>query len=283
MNMAVDLSHIKQAIQVNDLKGAIDALLAFTHEQRSRFHNEVILHAGSLNQWLEDKRAGLLSSDEARREQSRIRHALLGLIDVIEEASKTPAPRTVSHVPGSQWEIFISYSWAVSNIADDIDTAFKLRGITLSRDVRDAPYKADIGAFMQRLGQSSYVILVISDSYLKSRNCMYEALELLKNEDFNDRIFPIVLPDAAKIYDAVASVEYLNYWNHKIEELNETLKSLPSMGHAGRVYEEINQSERIRSAIDDFIYRIQNMNTLTIEKHRAENYQSIFDAIGIAS
>ena len=46
-------------------------------------------------------------------------------------------------------------------------------GIQLTKDERDLKFKESIKEFMQSIGKHDYVIMLISDSYLKSSNvCM---------------------------------------------------------------------------------------------------------------
>ncbi|WP_446375806.1 toll/interleukin-1 receptor domain-containing protein [Coleofasciculus sp. E2-BRE-01] len=50
-----------------------------------------------------------------------------------------------------------------------------------------------IKEFMQRIEKGKCLIVVISDRYLKSPNCMYELVQIVNNGEFDNRIFPIVL------------------------------------------------------------------------------------------
>ena len=76
----------------------------------------------------------------------------------------------------SQQEIFISYAWGGESetIANQLDQALQEKGITIVRDRRDLGYKGRIKAFMEQIGRGRCVIVVISEIYLKSRNCMFE-------------------------------------------------------------------------------------------------------------
>ena len=70
----------------------------------------------------------------------------------------------------SQPEIFLSYAWGSESeqIVNDLDSAFKAKGITLIRDKRDLGFKSIITEFMQRIGKGQAVVVVITDKYLKS-------------------------------------------------------------------------------------------------------------------
>ena len=75
---------------------------------------------------------------------------------------------------------------------------------------------------MERIGRGDCVILVISDKYLRSPNCMFELVEIAENKEFHDRIFPVVLADA-DIYSGVKQIQYIRHWDQKIQELEEEM------------------------------------------------------------
>ena len=176
-------------------------------------------------------------------------------------------------------DVSISYSWADSAIADEIDAVLAARGIRLTRDVRDVPYRADIPEFMERLGRAGKVVMLISDAYLKSRNCMFEALEFLEHGDFRGRAVPVVLSDAAAIYDAAGSAGYLEFWGARVQELNARLKALPSLENAGRIVAELDHCARIRASIDGFVEQVQRMNVLTPQAHRDAGWRHVIEAV----
>jgi hypothetical protein len=98
--------------------------------------------------------------------------------------------------------------------------------LTYPRNWTDAiGYKQKFQEFMQRLSRGKCVILIISDQYLKSENCMYELVEIAKHGEFYDRIFPIILPDA-KIYKFTERMEYIRYWQDEINKLREAIKGV---------------------------------------------------------
>src|SRR5215467_12997267 len=126
--------------------------------------------------------------------------------------------------------VFISYAWGGESeqLANKIDEELKKEGVRLIRDKRDLGFKGSIKEFMERIGRGNCVITVISDKYLRSKNCMFELLEIAENQNFYDRIFPIVLRDA-DIYDGVNRVNYIKYWDNKIAELNSAIKSVATV------------------------------------------------------
>src|SRR5688572_15322470 len=76
--------------------------------------------------------------------------------------------------------VFISYAWGdeQEKIVDQIDLALQRRGIRIIRDKRDLGYEGSIKAFMERIGQDRCIVVVMSDKYLRSPNCMFELIEI---------------------------------------------------------------------------------------------------------
>ena len=99
---------------------------------------------------------------------------------------------------GDNHQVYISYAWGGESerIVNELDADLQSKGILVVRDKRDLGFKGMIRDFMQQIGRGHAVIVVISDKYLKSPNCMYELVEIARNKDFYDRVFPIVLGDA---------------------------------------------------------------------------------------
>src|SRR5687767_14252027 len=123
--------------------------------------------------------------------------------------------------------VFISYAWGGESeeIVNQIDQALQQRGLKIIRDKRDLGYKGSINAFMERIGQGNCVIVVISDKYLRSPNCMFELVEIAEEKQFHNRVFPLVLSDA-NIYDPVRRLEYVRHWEVKRAELAQAIKDV---------------------------------------------------------
>lgn len=176
-----------------------------------------------------------------------------------------------------QKKIFISYSWENKNAADEIDNVFVKMGITLTRDERDVSYKGSFKEFMKKIREHDFVLMVISDSFLKSTNCMYEVLEFIKDENFKDRILPIALQDA-KIFSPEDTLDYISFWNEKYENLNKKLKK-QKRTQTIEITRELKTYEQISSKIEDFVVTIKDMKLIPLESLKKNNFKEIFDEI----
>ncbi|MEH1841994.1 MAG: TIR domain-containing protein [Nostoc sp.] len=180
----------------------------------------------------------------------------------------------------NQKEVFISYTWRDQQskpLVEKIEQAFQAKGIKIIRDTNAIGYKGRFKEFMQRLSRSTCVILVISDQYLKSPNCMFELVQIAKNEEFGDRIFPIVLPDA-QIYEATDRLKYVEYWENKVQELDAALKKVSAANLDG-FREDIDLYAEIRQYLPRLANILKDMNTLTPDIHSQSDFEELLNAI----
>lgn len=111
--------------------------------------------------------------------------------------------------------IFISYCWDDFDRVNCIDNIFNRFGIHLIRDIRNLDYDTNIHRFMDKITEHEKIIVYLSDSYLKSLNCMYEAAQILKRKDK----FTIIIKKGTKIFKVEDKENLIRYWKEKYEEI----------------------------------------------------------------
>jgi hypothetical protein len=175
--------------------------------------------------------------------------------------------------------VFISYAWGGESeaIVNQIDAALQGRGLKIIRDKRDLGYKGSISAFMERIGEGNCVIVIISDKYLRSPNCMFELVEIAEGKQFHDRVFPIVLSNA-EIYDPVKRLEYVKHWEIKRAELAQAMKEVDPANLQG-IREDMDLYDRIRDKVSGLTSILKDMNTLTPDMHRDSDFSEIYTGI----
>ncbi len=187
---------------------------------------------------------------------------------------------TTDSIGTNQKEVFISYTWRDDHsepFVQQLEKAFQNKGITIIRDKNAVGYKERFQEFMQRLSRGKCVIVVISHEYLKSENCMYELVEIAKNENLEKRIFPIVLADA-QIYDPIESIKYVKYWEQKIQTLNDAMKEVSAANLQG-FREEIDLYTEIRNMFPNLRKVLKDMNAMTTDIHIKSEFEELFKAI----
>ena len=175
--------------------------------------------------------------------------------------------------------VFISYAWGGESerIVNELDADLQSKGILVIRDKRDLGFKGMIRDFMRQFGHGHAVIVVISDKYLKSPNCMFELVEIARNKDLYDRVFPIVLGDA-DIYDPVNRIKYIKHWEDRIKALDEAMKSVSAANLQG-MREELDSYDEIRDNVSNLTFFLKDMNTLTAEIQENSNFASLISSL----
>jgi hypothetical protein len=152
--------------------------------------------------------------------------------------------KTDAHLQLSIQKVYISYAWGDATpegqrraaLADNLCNAMKQAGITVLRDCEQVKPGDRISAFMKELAKGDLILVVLSDRYLKSENCMFELYSIWQRalqdqELFLTRVIPLILPDAQlrTTGDKLARGEY---WLAQKRDLEARLTkgSLDAMG-----------------------------------------------------
>lgn len=161
------------------------------------------------------------------------------------------------------FEIFLSYCWADQEIAEKIKVALeKNKMINLHMDKIDIGIWNSIKEYMQSIPQMDYTILLISDAYLKSSNCMYEVLEVMRDRNYREKIFPAVINSG--IYKPAIRAEYVKYWQNEYDKLNESLKGI-HIQNIGGLGEDLKRAQDISANMATFLDKVADMNNPAIE------------------
>jgi len=187
-------------------------------------------------------------------------------------------------------EIYVSYAWRDrekdlhpddrESIVDEFCKACDDREYPYPyvRDKTSLGYREDIQAFMRKIGAADYVFVVISDKYLRSEYCMFEAVRILAREQFEERVFPVVLADA-NVFDPKKSLDYKIFWKQELADLSKKLDDAGRDSAAAELLLKERIYKEIHEYIGDFITRISRLNVMTPEEHLKNRFSSIFAAI----
>lgn len=126
--------------------------------------------------------------------------------------------------------VHVSYAWNVCDAFVD-RLGDLLKGECDWRRDREQMRPGDwISRFMDEIGLSACVVVVISDKYLKSDYCMRELLSLWRSSRSDkvqmlERIVPVVMPDA-RLDDDLERLGRARYWKHREQQLREAAADL---------------------------------------------------------
>ena len=171
---------------------------------------------------------------------------------------KTEEEKAEEEPWGEDEGIYISYNWEghSAHIVDYLGFVLENRGIPFNLDKKDCPYTANIKEFMKAIRAGKTVIVVLSRPYLRSKNCMYELSGIMENDDYKDRMLPVVVDDT--IRDDDFYVELVKHWKEKKEKQTEIVGKLrdidPDMAEPEEVkLKEIEQVYGLLKVIKEYI------------------------------
>ena len=180
-------------------------------------------------------------------------------------------------------KVFISYSWKDKDSVVKIDKDLGAIGLSLIRDIRDIKDYDNLKLYMKRIKSADYAIIVLSDSFLKSPNCLFEIIELMRDDDYSEKMIPIVLTsDKINLFSPKAKIYYKNYWIDEYEKLEEKTKRFSPEEFEGTVA-DFKLFRDIRNNIGGFLSEIQYKKSISLQSLINSNYKSLLNKIGFQS
>lgn len=182
----------------------------------------------------------------------------------------------------NQPHFFISYSHKDSIKADEIDGVLSPLGIVPMRDIRDLEDGQNIKKFMKKIRDIDYILLLISENFLKSESCMFEILELMKDENYENRVIPIILENKfVNTNDGI--LEIITYWVNKHDELNEKLKSINDFNATKEILFHLSHLNNIKNEIGTFLTFVKNRANKTGFKDGKFDYVALLKYTNLLS
>ena len=180
--------------------------------------------------------------------------------------------------------IFFSYAW-------DQDEAFvvqlynslKKDGFNVLKDKENMGYKGVISKFMNDIGAADFVVVAISDKYLRSKFCMYELYELYKNsgmnnDKFSKKLFPIRIDESLNLGDPDTVNGYVRYWQEqediwakRMREESETITE-----EQARQYQFV---KRLVIDVRNIVSCLADINSLNLATLKSNDFADIKSAL----
>ena len=188
--------------------------------------------------------------------------------------------------------IFLSYCQKDSDVADIIEEKIvpQIKGrAKISRDIRDVEYHESFKKFMHSIEMHDYVIMVISNNYLKSRNCMFEVLEVIKDSQYQKKLAFIVLENedisfyknspnldiGANVYTTEGQTAYTLYWASVESGLQSQIEAIGDTTRAIHQIKEKRVVQKILLDLPEFIEFLKDVKGLSLSEHIKNDFADI--------
>ena len=187
--------------------------------------------------------------------------------------------------------IFLSYAHADEEDANRLDKCLQNFGYDVKRDVRDVKHWGDLRAFMRSIRKEDYVVLLVSDTYLRRDNCMYEVMQLLKDESYQQRSFPVVIDfskeekekrskagRAQSMFDLSYSPEITLFWQERKDAFGKEIQKI-QMEYRCEATKKYGELCNITQSVGEFMNSFFQNELLEVVDDNRENYPLIAEAV----
>ena len=152
--------------------------------------------------------------------------------------------------------VFISYN---QSSADDLSNHIReaLSDVAIvRRDKESIANWGSISKFMESIRDDDFVVMIVTEEYLKSSGCMYEVSQLMREKNWLDKVMFVV--DVDDIYDATSETKYILYWQKREEEINDDVKQINEINLIENYVRELKKINEFKSKITEFIASIRD-------------------------
>ncbi len=160
--------------------------------------------------------------------------------------------------------VFLSYNWGSDATANVVQE--NLASISnVKRDKNSIKPWGSIKEYMQQIRETDLVIVILSDSYLKSPACMYEIMELLKNKNWLKHSMFLVEESAKDIYKPYGQLQYVKFWIGEEKKLQEGIEGIDP-AYTTLQAEELKKIKLISLHINEFMKTVADSNNPQIQE-----------------
>lgn len=121
--------------------------------------------------------------------------------------------------------LYITYSWEERSeaLVNEIKHYLDIPHVRVLLDKDCIHYRDSIEQFMDELRHGDIVVMVLSNQYLHSENCIYEMSGFFCDGKSKEKVFPLMVD--ANIRNKDYYLGLLSYWNKELDKLKMLLRS----------------------------------------------------------
>ncbi|MEZ5017254.1 MAG: TIR domain-containing protein [Flavipsychrobacter sp.] len=179
----------------------------------------------------------------------------------------------------SDIKIFLSYCWKQEKEAQEVHKDLSQIGVTIKKDDHVLRYKDSIHDYMSSIRTDDFALVLISEDFLKSRNCMNEMIHISKEQNAWVKILPVIV-DGTVLYRPKDRLAYIKYWEDELKDLQEQITNLPPYKSLS-LHEEIKVVAEISMMIDTFLSTLVKEKNVYLSDLKESGYKELHEKIGV--
>ena len=188
--------------------------------------------------------------------------------------------------------IFLSYTHSDFEIADRIHNALRNLGYDVKRDIHDVEKWDNLQDFMKSIRRQDYAVFLVSDTYLRKVNCLYEIMQFMKDENIECRAFPIAIDFSQKeknvrkgsgapssMFEDFYWIEIVKYWEKYAQDMDCMLEGIKreNVGELNIRYRMIKELAQTSSEFYSSFFSKKLLATIDPDNVNIENVVSCID------
>lgn len=250
--------HIEMTRNIVTRDYQLRSLLAYYYQKMTRFDESFPVEEFPAIAYATDEDD--LMSLIAEAEEKGYMKTADDMITVTEEGKNYMDSRSADKKP----TVFISYNWGSTSIADELENKL-VPYAEVKRDKTTVKPWGDLQNFMRSIRDQDFAVLIISDAYLKSEACLFEVMELMKEQQWDERVMYVVTDDAHGVYDTKTHLTYIGYWEEKEQQLMEEIRKHNPAAVTSQA-EELKKVQQIAINIGTFMAKVKRTKNPEMDK-----------------
>ena len=184
----------------------------------------------------------------------------------------------------------LAYCKENQNIAYEIDAKLSLVGIDFDHVAGDE-ITGDYGLQAQLKNRKEPILLLVSDNFLRSTECMYQALFMLQASEHTNQIQPVVIdgrkrqPDGSyqpvsTTFERVSNViQYMNYWQERYLDLRKLKREATDSNLLEKLEGQLKIVRSTSSEVGEFLRILRGVDFWTFDQMAHNDFELFFETL----
>jgi len=184
----------------------------------------------------------------------------------------------------------LAYCKENQNIAHEIDAKLSLVGIDFDHVAGDE-ITGENGLQAQLKNRKEPILLLVSDNFLRSSECMYQALFMLQASEHTNQVQPVVIDGRKRkpngSYEAIPTtfervsnvIQYMNYWQERYLDLRKLKREATDEVLLEKIEGQLKIVRSTSSEVGEFLRILRGLEFWTYDQMAHDDFALFFETL----